>query len=68
MVWDTEAFLDAYSTYAEHVEEKYADAIDWEDPKIEEYRQRIRDCADEYDRARAFGEYVGYLEMLALTH
>lgn len=68
MIWDTEAFLDAYSTYAEHIEEKYADAIDWDDPKIEEYRQRIRDCADEYDRARALGQYAGYLEMLALTH
>lgn len=68
IIGDTEEFLEAYSTYAEYIEEKYADVIDENDPGIEEYRQRIKDCEDAYDRARAFGEYAGYLEMLALTH
>lgn len=71
IVGDAEAFLEAYSAYAEYIEEKYADAIDENDPRIEEleeYRRRINECEDEYERARAFGAYADYLEMMALTN
>ncbi len=67
VIEDTEAFLDAWSTYAGYIEEKYTDVINDNDTEIAKYLQNISDCKDDYELAYAWKEYAQYLERVSLT-